>query len=49
MVTLELIVVCPLFYHRTAWFSLQGCELEKGRKNDLASLKSWIVQDGGAA
>jgi CRISPR system Cascade subunit CasC len=33
---------------KTAWFSLQECDLEKGRKDNLASLESWIVQDGGA-
>ena len=33
---------------KTAWFSLQDCELENGRKDNLAGLESWIVQDGGA-
>lgn len=34
---------------QTAWFSLQECNLESGKKGNLADLEKWVAQDGGAA
>jgi len=33
---------------KIAWFSLQECDLAQGKKENLASLESWIANDGGA-